>query len=156
LLDKNNFKLYYDTVLTVLLLIVQSGGAYVFQLDRQGNKPLYEQIKEKMKALIINGALKPDERLPSVRELAQTLTINPNTIQKAYKELETEGFIYSIRAKGNFVAPLEQKIIRPRRDELKNELEKIVAELIYLHEPQEQLIATIQAIYKEKEEKKDD
>lgn len=148
--------MYYDTVLTVLLLIVQIGGAYVFQLDMRGNKPLYEQIKEKIKELIMSNILKPDERIPSVRELAQTLTINPNTIQKAYKELENEGFIYSVRAKGNFVAPLEQKTVRPRRDELKNELEKIVAELIYLHEPEEQLIATIQAIYKEREVKKDD
>ncbi|MDD2212716.1 MAG: GntR family transcriptional regulator [Clostridia bacterium] len=128
----------------------------MFQLDLRESKPLYEQIKEKMKELIISAVLKPDERIPSVRELAQTLTINPNTIQKAYKELENEGFIYSVRAKGNFVAPLEQKAIRPRRDELRKELEKIVAELSYLHEPEEQLISTIQAIYQEKEGKKDD
>jgi len=130
----------------------------VFQLNLRANKPLYEQIKEKIKELIINNILKPDERIPSVRELAQTLTINPNTIQKSYKELEAEGFIYSIRAKGNFVTPLEQQqqTIPARREELKHELVKIVTELIYLHEPEEQIISTIQATYKKKEVKNDD
>jgi len=128
----------------------------VFQLDLRGSKPLYEQIKEKIKELIINNILKPDERIPSVRELAQTLTINPNTIQRAYKELETEGLIYSIRAKGNFVAPLEQQSISSRREDLKNELAKIVAELLYLHEPEEQIISLVQAIYQKKEVKDHD
>lgn len=127
----------------------------MFQLNLRENKPLYEQIKEKIKELIINNILKPDERIPSVRELAQTLTINPNTIQKAYKELEAEGFIYSIRAKGNFVAPLEEQeqTIPTRRKELKLQLEKIVTELLYLQEPPEQIITAIQTIYKKKEVK---
>jgi GntR family transcriptional regulator len=124
----------------------------MFQLDVRDRKPLYEQIKEKMKALIISRALKTDERIPSVRELAQSLTINPNTIQKAYKDLETEGFIYSIRAKGSFVAPLDKKANLARRNELVQELEKIVAELLYLDEPQEQLLALIRSIYEQKKE----
>ena len=130
----------------------------MFQLDLRGSKPLYEQIKEKIKELIINNILKPDERIPSVRELAQTLTINPNTIQKTYKELEADGFIYSIPGKGNFVTPLEQQqqIIPTRREELKQALEKIVTELIYLQEPEEQLLSYIQTIYKKKEVKEND
>lgn len=120
----------------------------MFQLDFRDRRPLYEQIKDKIKALIISGALQPDERIPSVRELAQSLTINPNTIQKAYKDLETEGFIYSIRAKGNFVTPLEATAQHPRRVELLRELEKIAAELMYLNEPAEQLVETIYSIYK--------
>ncbi|MDD2402580.1 MAG: GntR family transcriptional regulator [Clostridia bacterium] len=125
----------------------------MFQLDIRERKPLYEQIKEKMKTLIISGALKSDEKIPSVRELAQSLTINPNTIQKAYKDLETEGFIYSVRAKGSFVTPLEQSKNYPGRDKLKQEFEKIVSELMYLKEPQEQLIALIKNIYEKKEVK---
>jgi len=120
----------------------------MFQLDYRDRRPLYEQIKDKIKNLIISGILKPDERIPSVRELAQTLTINPNTIQKAYKDLETEGFIYSIRAKGNFVTPREAAAQYPRRLELLRQLEKTVAELMYLHEPVEQVVETVHSIYK--------
>lgn len=123
----------------------------MIQLDFRDRQPLYEQIKEKIKMLIISGVLKPDEQIPSVRELAQSLTINPNTIQKAYKDLEMEGFIYSIRAKGSFVAPLSQSLLHPRRYELMQELRKIAVELSYLNEPIEELIAAIQAIYQKKE-----
>ncbi len=59
----------------------------MIQLDLKDPRPLYEQIKDKIRELIINGVLKPDDKIPSVRELAQTLTINPNTIQKSYKDL---------------------------------------------------------------------
>ncbi|NMA15033.1 MAG: GntR family transcriptional regulator, partial [Clostridia bacterium] len=88
----------------------------MFQLDFRDRRPIYEQIKDNIKELIISGILKPDERIPSIRELAQTLTINPNTIQKAYKDLEAEGFIYSVRAKGNFVAPINTAANQARRD----------------------------------------
>lgn len=120
----------------------------MFQLDYMDHSPLYEQIKEKIKALIISGALKPDEKVPSVRELAQSLTINPNTIHKAYKELETEGYIYSVRAKGNFVTPIYNKINQARKDNLLLELDKLVAELAYMNIPKEQLISTIEEIYR--------
>ncbi|MDD2422480.1 MAG: GntR family transcriptional regulator [Heliobacteriaceae bacterium] len=123
----------------------------MFQLDYRDRRPLYEQIKEKIKALIIRGVLKPDDRLPSVREMAQSLTINPNTIQKSYKDLETEGFIYSVRAKGNFVQALSPAMNQARREELVLELEKLAAEFVYLSVPVEQLVAVIHAVYKKKE-----
>lgn len=75
----------------------------LINIDLRSGKSLNEQIVLSIKNLIITEVLKPDEKLPSVRELASTLTINPNTIQKAYKELEREGFIYSIKGKGSFV-----------------------------------------------------
>ncbi|AOY75888.1 GntR family transcriptional regulator [Clostridium formicaceticum] len=120
----------------------------MIQLDFRDRRPLYEQIKEKLKLLIIQGVLKADEKIPSVRELAQDLTINPNTIQKAYKDLETEGFIYSLRGKGNFVAPLEHAINPARQEELTKELEKIVAELMYMNVSKKQLMLYIDNIYK--------
>jgi len=80
----------------------------MFYLDPADPRPLYEQIKEKLKRLIIDGLLTEHSPLPSVRELAVKLAINPNTIQKAYKDLEAEGFIYSKRGKGSFVASLGQ------------------------------------------------
>ncbi|MDO0825275.1 GntR family transcriptional regulator [Desulfosporosinus nitroreducens] len=119
----------------------------MFQLDYMDHSPLYEQIKEKIKALIISGVLKPNERVPSVRELAQSLTINPNTIHKAYKELELEGYIYSIRAKGSFVTPINAKRNQARKDDLLLEIDKLVLELAYMTIPKEQLISRIEEIY---------
>ncbi|MCX7711263.1 MAG: GntR family transcriptional regulator [Clostridia bacterium] len=128
----------------------------MFQLDFMDRSPLYEQIKEKMKALIISGVLKANERIPSVRELAQSLTINPNTIQKAYKDLELEGFIYSIRAKGNFVTPLENTVNLARKDELMRELKKNIAELMYLQVSREEFLSCIDNIFGKKEVQSDD
>jgi len=122
----------------------------MFQLDFKDRRPLFEQIKEKIKELMISGVLKPGERIPSVRELAQMLTINPNTIQKAYRDLESEGFIYSIRGKGSFVAPRELVSSRERQDELLKEFDRISAELMYLDFPKEQLINHINGIYRER------
>lgn len=72
-------------------------------LNPTDSRPLYEQITEKMKTLIIDGYLCENDKIPSVRELASELAINPNTIQKAYKLLETEGYIASRQSKGYFV-----------------------------------------------------
>ncbi len=104
----------------------------MFELDLRSRKPIYEQLVDKMKELIIHEVLKPDEQLPSVRQMAQQLTINPNTIQKAYRELETQGFIYSLKGKGSFVKPTDtgkdvEKILQVRQD-----LEKLLQEAIYL------------------------
>jgi len=120
----------------------------MFQLDYRDHRPLYEQIKEKIKLLMINGVLKENQQLPSVRELAQALTINPNTIQKAYKDLESEGYLYSIRGKGSFVSPLNHEMNNERKKELLQIIEKAVEELIYIGIPQEQLIGFIHDIYR--------
>ncbi len=128
----------------------------MFQLDFKDRRPLFEQIKEKMKLLIINGVLKANEKIPSVRELAQSLTLNPNTIQKSYKDLETEGFIYSIRGKGSFVTPLDNTVNQSRCNELISELEKIAAELMYLNVQKDQLIACIDTIFQKGETGRND
>ncbi|MBQ8189392.1 MAG: GntR family transcriptional regulator [Lachnospiraceae bacterium] len=73
-------------------------------IDYTDATPIYEQIVSKYKNLIVKGALMPNEKMPSVRNLAMDLSINPNTIQKAYAELERQGFIYTVKGRGNFVA----------------------------------------------------
>ena len=73
-------------------------------LNYRDSKPIYEQVKDGFRKLILSGVLATDERLPSVRELAAQLTINPNTIQKAFSLLEQEGYIYPVKGRGNFVA----------------------------------------------------
>ena len=73
-------------------------------LNYRDSRPIYEQIKDGLRRMIVTGAMKQDEKLPSVRSLATQLSINPNTIQRAYNELEAEGYIYSVAGKGSFVS----------------------------------------------------
>lgn len=76
----------------------------MLQLDLQSRQPIYEQLILKMSEMISLGALAPDEQLPSVRALARDLGVNPNTVQKAYQELERDNVIYSVAGKGSFIA----------------------------------------------------
>ena len=96
-------------------------------LDYQDRRPIYEQIVEKFRHLILSGALPPGSRMPSVRQLAMDLSINPNTIQRAYNQLEQEGLIYPVKGKGNCIADSEcvRKISRKRYlEEMKTLVQK--------------------------------
>ncbi|GAA0801260.1 GntR family transcriptional regulator [Faecalicatena orotica] len=73
-------------------------------IDYQSRIPIYEQIVERFEMLILKGVLEPDDQMPSVRSLALQLSINPNTIQKAYTQLEQQGYIYPVKGRGNFVS----------------------------------------------------
>ncbi|WP_316568754.1 GntR family transcriptional regulator [Neobacillus sp. YIM B06451] len=115
----------------------------MFDLDLRSRKPIYEQLVEKLKELIVNEVLKADEQLPSVRTLAQELTINPNTIQKAYRELEIQGFIYSLKGKGSFVNPIAKGMDKEKISQVKQELEKLILEALYLGVTVEELQAMI-------------
>ena len=118
----------------------------MFELDLRSRLPIYEQLVEKFKELIISEVLKKDEKLPSVRSLSNQLTINPNTIQKAYRELETQGYIYSIPGKGNFVAAVMQNNNSEKISKLKNELKKILSEAMYLGMKKEEIIEIVSEI----------
>lgn len=74
-------------------------------LDYRDKRPIYEQVVEKLEHLIVGGALEPETKMPSVRSLAMDLAVNPNTIQRAYAQLEQEGFLFTVTGRGNFVAP---------------------------------------------------
>lgn len=76
----------------------------MINIDYQSRTPIYEQIVERFQMLILKGVLKPDDQTPSVRSLALQLSINPNTIQKAYAQLEQQGYIYPVKGRGNFVS----------------------------------------------------
>lgn len=121
----------------------------MLQLDFGDRRPLYEQIKDKLKNLIISGVLKENERIPSVRELAASLAINPNTIQKAYKDLESEGYIYSQKAKGSFVSPRLDAANEADIKALTESLTSIVTELKFLGIGIDELTDKINRIYKE-------
>ena len=123
----------------------------MLQIDYRDRRPIYEQIREKMKELIIKGVLSPDEQITPVRELAQSLTINPNTIQKAYKDLEDKGYIYSLRGRGSFVSPVGKWADEKKLDELIENLEKTVSEMIYFGADRERVISIIIGLYQQEE-----
>jgi len=121
----------------------------VIKIDYKNDKPLHEQITSGIKELIISGILKPDEQLPSVREMSVELTVNPNTVQRAYKTLETDGIIYSVRGKGNFVANVSS-VSEDKTYALYDVLEKTVKELAFLGEAEENIKNVIKNIYIER------
>ncbi len=105
----------------------------MFQLDLKSRKSIYEQIVDNVKELIITGMLKSEEKIPSVRELSKTLTVNPNTIQKAYRELEYQGYIYTVSGLGTFVAvPDELPLDEKRVTDVKDKLRESIKELLYI------------------------
>ena len=94
-------------------------------------RPIYEQVRDGLRTLIVSGALAGGEKLPSVRELAGQLAINPNTIQRAYRELEQEGYLYSVPGKGSFAAE-HREVDTQRRDALLRRFDETVRELRFL------------------------
>ncbi|KAF0819874.1 MULTISPECIES: GntR family transcriptional regulator [unclassified Cytobacillus] len=118
----------------------------MFELDVRSRKPIYEQLVERLKELIITEVLTADEQLPSVRMLAHQLTINPNTIQKAYRELESQGYIYSIKGKGSFVSASTPNLNSEKIEKVKNELSKLLSEAMYLGITKNELFKLIQEI----------
>ena len=125
----------------------------MINLDYKDGRTLYEQIEGRLKELIINGILKENEQLPSVRELSVSLTVNPNTVQRAYKQLEQEGFIYSLKGKGNFVAPVKNEKDARKAEELYGAIYAAVKELAFYGEKKEKIAKIIDDIYKEMEGK---
>lgn len=126
----------------------------MFDIDVKSRVPIYEQLTENVKRLIIQGVLTPGEQLPSVRSLAQELTINPNTIQKAYRELEREGYVISRPGKGSFVNDMTDVINKERISSLTEELERLIKELVFLEVPGDDLKKLIDKVQQEKEGKK--
>ena len=109
-------------------------------LDYRDSRPLYQQVKDSLRRMMLTGLLEPDEKLPSVRSLATQLAINPNTIQRAYAELEAEGYIYSVAGKGSFVSAGDGEHLR-RIAELTGRLVPLLEELKSLGYTREQLLA---------------
>lgn len=110
----------------------------MLQLNYRDAKPIYEQIKEGIRHLLLTNAIAADEKLPSVRELASMLAINPNTIQRAYKELESEGYVYSMKGKGTFASSTDF-IHKSREQELLTTFDHVVTELFVLDVTREEL-----------------
>ncbi|ASS90729.1 GntR family transcriptional regulator [Aeribacillus pallidus] len=121
----------------------------MLDIDFRSRKPIYEQLVDQIKEMIVSGVLKGGEQLPSVRVLAQQLTVNPNTIQKAYRELERIGYTYSIQGKGNFVS---EKIEASNQEELKmvkENLQKLAQQALFLGMQSDELLQIMEEIIKD-------
>ena len=99
----------------------------MISIDNRDPRPLYEQVVDGFRKLIVAGVLSPDEKLPSVRSLASELAINPNTIQRAYRELEVLGYTYSAAGKGSFVAA-SSETTDLHREELLARFDEVLSE----------------------------
>ena len=111
-------------------------------IDYKDTRPIYEQVAEKFKVLILKGAMQADEQMPSVRSLEMELSINPNTIQKAYAQLERDGFIYTVKGRGNFIAGTE-KLLEEKRKSCLDEILKLVKEALEYGVTREEIISVI-------------
>ena len=120
-------------------------------LDYRDRRPLYEQIIERFQDLMYQEVLKENEKLPSVRSLAMELSINPNTIQRAYTELERQGFIYSVKGKGSFVAD-SGRLRRERLREWEREFDRLAEEGFQIGLSAEDLTGRIRSLEEKREE----
>lgn len=118
-------------------------------IDYQDRTPIYEQLVNRFQMLIIKGILEPDSQMPSVRKLATDLSINPNTIQKAYAILEQEGYIYPVKGRGNFVSPNPEKGLEKKRQEFFETLQEQVVYAKELKISKSDFIAHVELIYGE-------
>ena len=99
----------------------------MFQVDLKTRVPIYRQVLDNFKRKIYAGELTQGERIPSIRDLAKQLGVNPNTVQKAYRELEEKGYFYTVQGQGSFIST-------PPESQVKEEVAKLYAALIKLKE----------------------
>ena len=120
-------------------------------LDYRDKRPIYEQVVEKLEQLIVGSALEPDSKMPSVRSLGVDLGVNPNTIQRAYNQLEQEGYIYTVSGRGSFVAP-ESEWRDDKKRKVISEWQELTKRTRLAGLSKEELIRELERIYKEERE----
>lgn len=102
----------------------------MISINRYSKSPIYEQVITQLEKVILNKEINTDEPLPSIRTLSQELSINPNTLQKAYAELERKGITYSVIGNGRFVSPNAISILTTQKEALFNEINTLIDELL--------------------------
>ena len=139
-----------------ILETLRKGGLILFQVDMKSRKSIYEQVVDNVKELIVTGLLPAESKLPSVRELSRTLTVNPNTIQKAYRELEHQGFIYTVNGRGSFVKEREEMRFDEKRiGEVSEDLKFAVRELMFMGVTSDEVKEKVDEVYGEGGEESD-
>ena len=119
-------------------------------IDYQSKLPLYEQIAERFQALILRGALPPGSQMPSVRSLAVELSINPNTIQKAFALLEQQGYIYPVRGRDNYVSDTA-KLAENKKHSLLEEIRQLLRQGKELGITRSEYITVLDGLYQEED-----
>ena len=117
----------------------------MLNLDYRDARPIYEQVKDGLRRLMVTGVIQEGEKLPSVRTMAGTLAINPNTIQRAYEALESEGYVYSVPGKGSFAAP-NTGVDEGRKHNLLQTFDQTAGELLFLGVSGQELWARVRAL----------
>lgn len=115
----------------------------MIRVDFRNRKPLYQQLVENIEELAVRGLLLPDSQLPSVRALAMELAINPNTIQRAYGELEKRGVIYSLPGRGSFIGNTTESLVQSKRQTLLEKIEALLQEAFLLGISEEEIYTRI-------------
>ncbi len=119
----------------------------MFQIDTLSRVPVYEQIIEQMERFVLAGLLKPGTQLPSVRSLSTELSINPNTIQKAYSELDLRGVIYSVPGIGCFVSENAVALLEEYQREKLGVLDKLLQDLALAGIAKEEILRCVERVY---------
>ena len=121
----------------------------MFSIDVFSRVPVYEQIIKQTEDYVSNGLLSPGDKIPSVRSLSVTLSVNPNTIQKAYSELDLRGIIFSVPGKGCFITENAKEIVNQKKRGQLDVLSSLLKELATAGTPKEDILAIIDTIYKD-------
>lgn len=129
---------------TVLVQIVQLGGNIMFLLDPKNKMAIFEQIKTQILEYIATGVLSPGDKLPSVRQLATSLGVNPNTVAKTYQELELQGYVYTIPGKGCFISEENVEKIKSKK---KEDLIKMIKDVKKYNLTKEEILEIVDNIY---------
>jgi len=116
----------------------------VFQIDLKNRRPIYEQVVDNFKRMIVSGGLNEDSRVPSIRDMAKSLGVNPNTVQKAYRELEGQGYFYTVLGQGSFIAAPPESATSREVAALYETLAGIVRELIFRGESRGEVMLFIE------------
>ncbi|KGN01161.1 GntR family transcriptional regulator [Clostridium novyi A str. 4570] len=126
----------------------------MIKIDSRNSRPIYEQIIDSIKENILKGILRPGDKLPSVREMSSMITANPNTVSRAYMELERQGVTETLRGKGTFVSSnYKPKVEEESMEKLKDDIKKIIVEAYYMGIEKEDMIQIIDDLYKEVKKK---
>ncbi len=129
---------------------LREGEKILFQVDLKSRRSIYEQVVDNMKELIVTGLLPAESKLPSVRELSRTLTVNPNTVQKAYRELEHQGYIYTVTGLGCFVKEREEiQLDEKRLSQINDDFKLAVRELMFMGVTSDEVKRKVDEIYSE-------
>ena len=127
----------------------------MIKINASSSKPLYEQIVDNIKSNYVKGYLKPGDEIPSVRKLAMQLSVTPNTVAKAYQELERDKVIVTIRGKGTYISSESNiKMNDERLDSIRKEMTTKIVELTYMGMSKDEIISMFEDIYKEIKEGK--